>query len=339
MTKKVLVTGGAGFIGSHVAEALRRRGDRVVVLDNFNDFYDPAIKRHNADAVARAGARVVEGDFCDADTVARLFGEHELTDVIHLGAYAGVIPSVREPGRYARANVLGTTVLLDAAVRFGIRRFVMASSSSVYGNNRKVPFAEDDSVDAPISPYAATKRSCELIGHTFSHLHDLPVSALRFFTAYGPRQRPDLAVHLFMRKIAAGEPITIFGDGSMSRDFTFIGDIAAGVLAALDRCGDTERFRVYNLGGSSPVRVDELVAAIEETLEATARIEHRPERPGDVKQTYADLTRSRAELEYEPTTSLPQGLAAQWRWMREAGVAAAPPRSTPGRPGAEGAGI
>lgn len=326
MAATVLVTGGAGFIGSHVAEALLARGDRVVILDNFNDFYDPAIKRRNAAVAERAGAIVVEADFCAPDAVASLLQAHRPTGVIHLGAYAGVIPSVREPLRYVQANVLGTTVLLDAAVRYGVERFVLASSSSVYGNNRKVPFAEDDPVNEPISPYAATKRSCELIAHTFSHLHGLPVTALRFFTAFGPRQRPDLAIHLFMRRIAAGEPITIFGDGSMSRDFTYIDDIVAGVLRALDRCGEVQPFRIYNLGGSDPVRVDALVAAIEQALERPANVEHRPHRPGDVERTYADLARSRAELGYEPRTVLAEGLAAQWAWMRSAGVAAAQSR-------------
>ncbi len=324
MAAPVLVTGGAGFIGSHVSEALLRRGDPVVVLDNFNDFYDPAIKRSNAKAVEAAGALIVEGDFCEQSAVESIFAAHQPRAVIHLGAYAGVIPSVRDPLRYAQTNVLGTTVLLNTAAKTGVARFVMASSSSVYGNNRKVPFAEDDPVDEPISPYAATKRSCELIAHTFSHLHDLPVSALRFFTAYGPRQRPDLAVHLFMRKIAAGEPITIFGDGSMSRDFTYIGDIVAGVLAALDRCGEPKTFRIYNLGGHQPVRVEELVAAIEVAMGVKAHVEHRPERPGDVKRTCADPTRARSELGFEPHTGLAEGLAAQWAWMLAEGVASDP---------------
>ncbi|MCK4871161.1 MAG: GDP-mannose 4,6-dehydratase [Phycisphaerales bacterium] len=322
MSQRVLITGGAGFIGSHLAEAFLRRGDAVAILDSFSDLYDPRIKRRNASDVCTAGGELFEADFCDQAAVAAVLDRFHPDVIIHLGACAGVIPSVRDPVLYATTNVVGTTVMLDAAVRAGVKRFILASSSSVYGNNRKVPFAEDDPVEEPISPYAATKRSCELLAHAFSHLHDLPVTALRFFTVFGPRQRPDLAIHLFMRKIARGEPITMYGDGSTSRDYTFIDDIIRGVLAALDDCGRHGAFRVYNLGGNQPVRLDDLIAAIETTLDREAAIVREPQRAGDVDRTYADLTRSRAELGFEPGTCLRDGLAAQWTWMQQAGVLA-----------------
>jgi UDP-glucuronate 4-epimerase len=320
MSRNVLVTGGAGFIGSHITESLLRRGERVVVLDDFNDFYDPVIKRQNATRIEAVGATICELDFCDAEQVEQLFDSLKPDAVIHLGAYAGVIPSRKDPRRYMHNNVVGTTVLLETSVRHGVRDFLLASSSSVYGNNEKIPFAEDDRVDEPISPYAASKKACELVAHTYAHLYDLPIRVLRFFTAYGPRQRPDLAIHIFMRRIAAGEPITVYGDGSMSRDFTYIADIAYGVLAALDVGAAHGKYRIYNLGGSAPVRLDELIEAIETTIGRKAIIEHQPHRPGDVERTYADLTRSSVELGYRPQVELAQGLAEQWAWMQEAGI-------------------
>ncbi|HNQ24010.1 MAG TPA: GDP-mannose 4,6-dehydratase [Phycisphaerae bacterium] len=310
---RIVVTGGAGFIGSHLCEALRRRGERVVALDLLDDFYDPAVKRRNVAALARdCEFELVEGDIRDERLVDRVLGAG--TDaVVHLAARAGVRPSIEQPLLYQDVNVRGTLVLLEAARRHNIRKFVFASSSSVYGNNRKVPFAETDSVDDPISPYAATKKAGELICHTYWHLYEIGISCLRFFTVYGPRQRPDLAIHKFARLIEAGKPIPVFGDGGMMRDFTYIDDIIDGVLRALDRCGG---YHIYNLGNSSPVRLSGLIAALEEALGKKAVVQRLPLQPGDVERTYADLTISRAELGFEPKTDLRRGLARFVEWLR-----------------------
>lgn len=317
----VLVTGAAGFIGSHIAEALIRRGHSVVGLDNFDPFYDPTIKRANLSDIERTAShhsgsfRFVEADLCDQAAISALFSEARLTGVMHLAARAGVRPSIAQPSLYARVNVVGTTILLEAASRAGVSRFVCASSSSVYGNNAKVPFAETDPVDHPISPYAATKKSCELIGHTFHHLTGMPVAMLRFFTVYGPRQRPDLAISLFMNRIARGEPIPVFGDGTMSRDYTFIDDIVAGAVAAYERIPDYG-YRVWNLGGSRPVTLSEMIEAVERIVGRRAVIDRRPPPPGDVERTFADLSRSEAELGFRPRISFDEGLSGQWEWMK-----------------------
>ena len=316
----ILVTGAAGFIGSHTSEALLARGARVVGLDNFDTFYDPEIKLANARAIS-AGAHsdrftLVEGDICDADAMARLFADHAFTGVIHLAARAGVRPSIEQPALYARVNVEGTTVLLEEARKAAsCTRFVQASSSSVYGNNTKVPFSEEDDVNAPISPYAATKRSCELIASAYHSLYDLPIASLRFFTVYGPRQRPDLAIGKFMRLLAAGEPIPMFGDGETSRDYTFIEDIVAGVLASYDRIPD-HGLRTWNLGGSDPVTLREMIDTIARVTGLEARIDQRPRQPGDVDRTFADTSRSERELGYRVSTSFEQGVERQWEWMR-----------------------
>lgn len=315
----ILVTGAAGFIGSHLVEALLEAGQRVIGIDNFCDLYDPALKRRNIErAVERDTFTLVELDICDRDAVHETLAAHKPATVVHLAAMAGVRPSIERPARYTAVNVDGTVHLLDAAVAHGTGRFIFASSSSVYGNNEKVPFAEDDRVDHPISPYAATKKAGELICHTYHHLHALPMMCLRFFTVYGPRQRPDLAIDHFLRCVGAGETIQMFGDGSSSRDYTYVDDIVAGVRAAIDRCGDPDRpgYRIYNLGGNQPVTLSELIATIERVVGQKARIDRQPDQPGDVRRTWADLTRSRAELGYEPTTSLEEGIARQWQWMQ-----------------------
>jgi len=319
--RTVLLTGAAGFIGSHTAEALLARGDRVVGVDNLDDFYSPGVKRRTLEAVAASpsgGAfTFVEGDIRDADRMSAVFSEHGITDVIHLAARAGVRPSIQNPALYADVNVNGTMILLEAARLAGVTRFVMASSSSVYGNNEKVPFAETDDVSAPISPYAATKRSCELIAHTHHHLYQMPVACLRFFTVFGPRQRPDLAIMKFMRLISAGEAIPVFGDGSTSRDFTFIEDIVSGVLAAFDRVPDYG-YRIWNLGGNHPVSLSEMIETVAEAVGTPAKIDRQPMQPGDVDRTYADLTRSEAELGYTPRTPFSEGVRKQWAWAQDA---------------------
>ncbi|MBL8745658.1 MAG: GDP-mannose 4,6-dehydratase [Phycisphaerae bacterium] len=321
--RKILVTGAAGFIGSHVAHALLARGASVVALDHFDTFYDPALKRTNIRELERAAAesgspfRLVERDIRDEEAMRILFERERFDGVIHLAARAGVRPSIAEPALYASVNVFGTTVLLEAARRAGCGRFVCASSSSVYGNNSKVPFAESDPVDHPISPYAATKKACELIGHTFHHLYGMPTAMLRFFTVFGPRQRPDLAISLFMRNISRREPIPVFGDGSMSRDYTYIDDIVAGVIAAYERI-PSHGYRVWNLGGNRPVTLRDMIRSVERTLGIKAIIDPRPTPPGDVERTYADLKRSAAELGFNPSTDFEAGLARQWDWMRSA---------------------
>ncbi len=315
-TSTVVVTGAAGFIGSHVAAALLARGDRVLGIDNFDPFYNRAIKEANLARVREVSPsfECAEMDICDERALEALFVPSKPTGVIHLAARAGVRPSVADPVGYARVNVLGTASVQRAAERAGCARLVLASSSSVYGNNEKTPFAEDDPVDRPISPYASTKRSCELIASAHHHLTGMPTACLRFFTVYGPGQRPDLAIAKFMRLIREGKPITMYGDGSMSRDYTYIDDIVRGVLAAYDRI---ERFgyRVWNLGSDRPVRLDALIAQIGEVAGAELRVEREPPPPGDVERTWADLARSRAELAYAPSMDRAEGLARQWAAM------------------------
>jgi len=319
--RTVLLTGAAGFIGSHTAEALLARGDRVVGVDNLDDFYAPEMKRRTLEGLASApggaGFTFAESDIRDADRMGALLSEHRVTDIIHLAARAGVRPSIQKPALYADVNVNGTMVLLEAARVAGVERFVMASSSSVYGNNEKVPFAETDDVSAPISPYAATKRACELIAHSHHHLYGMPIACLRFFTVFGPRQRPDLAIMKFMRLISAGESIPVFGDGSTSRDFTFIDDIVTGVLAALERIPE-HGYRVWNLGGNHPVSLSEMIETVAAAVGTPAKIDRQPMQPGDVNRTYADLSRSSAELGYEPRTPFDEGVRRQWVWARDA---------------------
>jgi UDP-glucuronate 4-epimerase len=310
----ILLTGAAGFIGSHTADALLAAGHRVVGVDKFSDFYPPAWKQANVRALAHADRLDLRRlDITDAPAIERLFAELRPSAVIHLAALAGVRPSIERPADYAHVNVTGTTHLLRSAVASGARKFLFASSSSIYGNNAKVPFSEEDPVEHPISPYAATKRAGELIAHTFWHLHRLPVFCLRFFTVYGPRQRPDLAIHKFARLIEAGRPIPVFGDGSTSRDYTYISDIVDGILAALERC---DRYRIYNLGGSHPVTLTDLIEGIEQAMGRKAIIDRRPAQPGDVERTYADVSRSQRELGYAPKVSLPEGLERFVAWFK-----------------------
>jgi UDP-glucuronate 4-epimerase len=313
---RVLVTGGAGFIGSHVCEALARGGREVVALDCFDDFYDPMLKRRNLEGLSgHRGFRLAEGDIRDAEFVDGLLDGVEI--VLHLAARAGVRPSIEQPLLYQDVNVRGTTVLLDRCRARGVGKFIFASSSSVYGNNESVPFREDDPVDHPISPYAATKKAGELIAHVFHHLHGIEVTCLRFFTVYGPRQRPDLAIHKFARLIETGRPIPVYGDGSMMRDFTYIDDVVDGVLRATERF---RGYRVYNLGESRPVALRDLIGLLEEALCRRAIIDRRPMQPGDVQRTFADVSRARTELGYEPSTEFRAGLERFVAWFRAPGM-------------------
>ena len=313
----ILVTGGAGFIGSHLCEALLQREHKVVALDSFDDFYEPAVKRTNlAKCDGTADFSLVEGDIRDADTVDTVLHDHGVDVIVHLAARAGVRPSIEQPVLYQDVNVGGTAVLLEAARLHGVRKFIFAGSSSVYGNNKKVPFAESDNVDFPISPYAASKKAGELLCHTFHHLYGMDITCLRFFTVYGPRQRPDLAIHKFARLIEAGRPIPVFGDGTMMRDHTFIDDIVDGVLRAIDKCAG---FAIYNLGNSHPVSLADLIAAIERALGKKATIDRQPPQPGDVDRTFADVSRARKELGYVPRTALADGLPRFVDWLRSSG--------------------
>ncbi len=310
----VLVTGGAGFIGSHLCERLLERGDTVVCIDDFNDYYDPRIKRRNlAKCLERASFRLIEGDILDEKTLDRAFGEVDCDVVVHLAARAGVRPSIQQPVLYEKVNVHGTTLLLEQVRKRGIRKFVFASTSSVYGANKKVPFAEEDRVDNPISPYAATKKSCELICHTYHHLFGIDTTCLRFFTVYGPRQRPDMAVHKFTRLIDTGQPVPMFGDGSSRRDYTYVDDIMQGVLNAIDRC---EGYEIFNLGESRTVALIDLIRLIEQYLGKEAKIKRLPEQPGDVPITYADITKARQKLGYNPRFPLEEGLRRFVEWYQ-----------------------
>lgn len=335
MSTPVLVTGAAGFIGSHTCQALISRGQHVVGVDNFDPFYDAAVKRRNlaelenaTRGMVPAGGKpgsfeLVEADVGDAAVMKALFERHRPTGVIHLAAKAGVRPSIADPAGYARANVVGTAAVLEAARTAGCERAVVASSSSVYGNAAKAPFREDADVDSPISPYAATKRATELLAFTHWRLTSMPTACLRFFTVYGPRQRPDLAIQTFLLKAVRDEVIPVFGDGATSRDYTYIDDIVAGILAAYDRIGSTKieggGYRVWNLGGNNPVRLDAMLDAIARVVGRPVRTEPRPMQPGDVERTWADLTRSSAELGYEPRVSFDDGLARQWSWLQDVG--------------------
>ncbi len=309
---RILVTGGAGFIGSHLCDALLARGEEVTVLDNFNDFYDPAIKRGNAAALT--GARIVEGDIRDESLVNKLFREGQFDVVVHLAAMAGVRPSLKDPLLYQDVNLKGTMVLLEAMRSLPGARFVFASSSSVYGGNTKVPFHEDDPVLTPISPYAATKRSSELLAWTHHHLFDIPTTGLRFFTVYGPRQRPEMAIHKFVRLIMNGEPIPFFGDGSTRRDYTYVSDIIDGVLRSIDRC---EGYEIFNLGESETTSLADLVDAIGKACGREPIIDRQPMQPGDVVVTFADVSKAKDLLGYRPSVPVSKGLGLFVDWYRD----------------------
>jgi UDP-glucuronate 4-epimerase len=312
---QVLVTGAAGFIGSWICQALLDRGDQVVGLDNFDPFYERARKERNLQPLrASQGFTFSEGDLLDAELLGRLLGSG-VQAVVHLAALAGVRPSLRAPARYMRTNVEGTALLLETCRQRGVERVVCASSSSVYGARSQVPFCEDDPCDRPASPYAASKKATELVCSTFHDLYGLTVRCLRYFTVYGPRQRPEMAIHRFVALALAGQPVPVFGDGSSGRDYTFIDDIVAGTLAALDR--PEREFRVYNLGNSRPVLLRDLVAAIGTAVGRELRVEEKPWQAGDVPVTCADLSRAQAELGYRPTVSLQEGLARFVEWYRE----------------------
>jgi UDP-glucuronate 4-epimerase len=314
MGQHVLVTGGAGFIGSHTTSRLLDRGDRVTVLDDFNDFYDPAKKRANiAPILPRPGFALVQGDIRDAELVDHLFAEGKFDAVIHLAARAGVRPSLREPILYEDVNCIGTLRLLEGARHHGCGVFVFGSSSSVYGVNTKVPFAETDEVNLPISPYATTKRAGELLCFNYHHLYGMRCSCLRFFTVYGPAQRPEMAIHKFTDLIARGRKVPIYGDGSSRRDYTYVDDIVDGILAALDVAPG---FEILNLGGAETTALIDLVRWIGEDLGMTPQLDFQPDQPGDVPITYADVAKAQRVLGYAPKVHIRDGVRRFVDWYR-----------------------
>ena len=312
--RTVLITGVAGFIGSHLAEKLLARGDRVVGFDNFNTYYDPAIKRGNiAGPLAHGAFSLYESDICDADAVDHVFARERPDVVVHLAARAGVRPSIQDPNLYHRVNVIGGQHILDACRAHPVSHLVFASSSSVYGGSTETPFREDNPVMRPVSPYAATKRMNELQAHVYSHLYGLHVSMLRFFTVYGPRQRPDMAIHKFTRRILDGEPVPMFGEGDTRRDYTYIDDCIDGVVRAVDH---RFRYEIFNLGENHTTALHELIALVERHTGRSAKIERLPAQPGDVEITYADIRHAQALLGYAPRVGMDEGIARFVAWCR-----------------------
>jgi UDP-glucuronate 4-epimerase len=311
----ILLTGGAGFIGSHLAESLIQQGGHsLTVIDNFDPFYDRSIKEQNLSLLRKLpGFRLVEGDIRNLDLIEQRLDEH-YDAIIHVAAKAGVLPSIKDPIGYEDTNVKGTLHLLEFARKRQIKQFVFCSSSSVYGVNPKTPWHESDPVLLPISPYASTKVAGELCGYTYAHLYNIRFIALRLFTVYGPRQRPDLAIHKFAKKILQNEPITMYGDGSTLRDYTNVADIVRGITAALHYSGSM--YEIINLGNNNPVNLSELIAGIEKSLNKKAIIEKLPEQPGDVPVTFADIQKAGRLLGYHPQVSLQDGLDEFCRWLK-----------------------
>lgn len=319
--RSILITGGAGFIGSHLVDRLLAEGGwRVTVVDDFNNFYEPAIKRNNVRAHQHNPSyQLFEADIRDKSALSSIFAGNKFDCIVHLAARAGVRPSLSQPQLYVETNINGTMNLLELVREHGVRQFVFGSSSSVYGVNEKVPFSEDDPIFNPISPYAATKAAGELLCHTYSHLYGIRCVCLRFFTVYGARQRPDLAIYKFAQLISEGKPIPVFGDGTTRRDYTYIDDIIAGVRAAMDYVADHDKsnYEVINLGESRTVELRELIALLEKELGKNAVIQRQPLQPGDVPQTFADITKARRLLNYNPQTQIEAGIRLFVEWFRE----------------------
>ncbi len=330
---RILVTGAAGFIGYHVALALLQRGDTIVGIDNLNDYYDVGLKQARLDLLAsHAGFTFIRADLAERDEMARIFAEHRPERVVHLGAQAGVRYSIENPDAYVQSNVVGTLNVLEGCRRHEVGHLVLASTSSVYGANTRMPFSEDDNVDHPVSLYAATKKSTELMAHTYAHLYRLPVTGLRFFTVYGPWYRPDMALFKFTKAILADQPIDVFNEGRHARDFTYIDDTVGGILAALDRpatpdpdwSGDhpdpatsSAPYRLYNIGNNSPVELMDLIAILERTLGKTAIKRFLPMQPGDVLSTYANIDRLVSDVGYRPSTPIDAGIEKFVAWYRD----------------------
>ena len=310
-----LVTGGAGFIGSHVCERLLHAGHSVWAFDDLNPFYDPQIKRGNIREIQTLAKpfEFTQGDITDRAALDEVFGSVKFDQVIHLAARAGVRPSLQEPALYQRVNVEGTVNVLEAARLAGVKKITIASSSSVYGVNSKVPFAESDPIFAAISPYAASKLACEALGHVYHHVYGMDIAMLRFFTVYGPRQRPDLAIYKFAKLITAGKPIPVFGDGSAARDYTFVSDTVDGVIASTQK---EFGFEIFNLGESQTITLSRLIEVLESALGKKAIIDRQPSQPGDVPVTFADISKAHAKLGYEPQIKIEQGVTLFVDWFR-----------------------
>ena len=324
LSNSFLVTGGAGFIGSNLCDYLLKNNYKIIVIDNFNNFYNPEIKRNNISEIkdlmktsniSQDNLVIEEGDLRDIAFLSKVFSSHKIHTVIHLAAMAGVRPSIINPLLYDEVNIRGTLNLLDLCNKFGINKFIFASSSSVYGNNKKLPFAESDSVDFPISPYAATKKSGELLGHVYSHLYGINIACLRFFTVYGPRQRPDLAIYKFTKQILKEEEICIFGDGATERDYTYVDDIIQGIDKAITWSSTgSHKYEVFNLGRSDTIKLNYMVNRLESELGIKAKIKYLPMQPGDVTITYADILKSKEILGYNPLTKFDDGISKFVRW-------------------------
>jgi UDP-glucuronate 4-epimerase len=311
-----LVTGGAGFIGSHVCERLLRDGHNVWAFDDLNSFYDPQFKRRNLREIQSLAKpfEFVHGDITDAAALAEIFSSVKFDQVIHLAARAGVRPSLEQPALYQRVNVEGTVNLLEAARKSGVKKIIIASSSSVYGTNSKVPFSESDPIFSAISPYAASKLACESLGHVYHHIYKMDVAMLRFFTVYGPRQRPDLAIYKFAKLISAGKPIPVFGDGGTARDYTFVSDTLDGIIACTQR---EFGFEIFNLGESQTVKLSRLIELLENALGKKAAIDRQPMQPGDVPITFADISKAREKLGYDPQVKIEAGIKLFADWFRK----------------------
>lgn len=316
MSKKVLVTGGAGFIGSHLVDSLLTNNFEVIVIDNFDPFYDKSIKLRNIqEHLKNRNYSLREADITNEDEVFSIFENVQPDIVVHLAANAGVRPSLKNPTKYVSTNIVGTTNLLNACVKYDVKKFIFGSSSSVYGLNEKVPFSETDPTLQVASPYGATKVAGEAICRSYSNCYDISIISLRFFTVYGPRQRPDLAIHKFARKILSNQPITLYGDGSTSRDYTFVTDIVEGIRKAIDI--NVKGYEVLNLGNDHPTKLIDLVHELEDALGKKAKIEWLPEQVGDVPRTWADLTKSRSILGYSPKIKLKEGLKIFAEWVKQ----------------------
>lgn len=316
----ILLTGGAGFIGSHVLDALIKQGvKKVVVVDDFNNYYDSRFKEENVkDALSHSVCELIRGDITDFELMERVYKQHQFDAVIHLAARAGVRPSIADPRLYQRVNIEGTQNIFELARQYGVKKIVYASSSSVYGNQKKTPFSETDVVNSPISPYAMTKRACELLAYTYYHLFKIRSVGLRFFTVYGERGRPDMAPYLFTEKILKGEEIQKFGDGSSRRDYTYIADIVAGVIKAAEAELECE---VVNLGNNQPVSLNEFIKVLEAATGKAALIRQMPMQAGDVEQTFADITKAKTLLGWEPKTSFTEGISRFVQWYKEGRIA------------------
>jgi len=311
-SRTILVTGGAGFIGSLLIDNLLKKGDNIVCIDNLNEFYNPSIKKLNqVNHYEYEHYQFYEGDILDEGLVKSIFKKHDIEIVIHLAAMAGVRPSISNPTLYTEVNIIGTRIILDAMVESNVERLIFASSSSVYGNNKKIPFCEDDNVDRPISPYAATKIMGELLCHAYHHIYELNISLLRFFTVYGPRQRPEMAIHQFVRNALKGEPIIVFGNGSTARDYSYIDDIIDGIIQSIE---SDDRYMIYNLGNSEPIKLSNLISTIAETTSIEPNIEYQEIPQGDVLQTYADINRAQNNLKYDPKTGIQDGISKFVKW-------------------------